>query len=218
MAESWSSKYFWSSSDKVLKNSVSKKHLNFANLSNNSFSESLNSGGLFDELYSDDLALAQKLEQLTYKYKGHDNKCQLIEDEVRKTIKKVVLLSPTEEEILAELQSGKLSAHVNIVYENFADHFRASISDQFEEINKSVVASGSITLDNPEHYELPKLDYSWLADNIASSTFSQKLKSSSHFQIYKSILLVESVTSRYLLLYSLLYELKKKSIQDGYLY
>lgn len=45
-------------------------------------------------------------------------KCQVIEDEVRKTIKKVVLLSPTEEEILAELQSGKLSAHVNIVYEN----------------------------------------------------------------------------------------------------
>lgn len=110
-------------------------------LSNNSFSESLNSGGLFDELYSDDLALAQKLEQLTYKYKGHDKKCQVIEDEVRKTIKKVVLLSPTEEEILAELQSGKLSAHVNIVYENFADHFRASISDQFEEINKSVVAN-----------------------------------------------------------------------------
>lgn len=30
----------------------------------------------------------------------------------------MVLLSPTEEEILAELQSGKLSAHVNIVYEN----------------------------------------------------------------------------------------------------
>lgn len=108
-------------------------------LSNTSFTSSLNSGGLFDELYNDELKLAARLEELNSKYKNHDAKCGVIEDEIRKTIKTLASLCPMYDDILTELKSGKLSAHANIVYENFADHFRASISDLFEEINRSAI-------------------------------------------------------------------------------
>ncbi len=108
-------------------------------LSNTSFAGTLNSGGLFDELYDDNLKLAARLEELNSKYKVHDAKCPVIEDEIRKTIKTLASLCPEYDDILKELKSGKLSAHANIVYENFADHYRASISDLFEEINKSTI-------------------------------------------------------------------------------
>lgn len=71
-----------------------------------------------------------------------------------------------------------------------------------------VVASGSITIYKPEHYQLPELDYDWIGKNINSSDLSEKLKTSVHFQMYKSILSVENIISRFLLMYSVLYDLK----------
>ncbi|SYZ77251.1 hypothetical protein [Trichococcus shcherbakoviae] len=92
-----------------------------------------------------------------------------------------------------------------------------SISDPkinaYDTVDGSMHASGSITLYNLEHYELPEIDYSWLENNIDSSNLSEILQTSGRFQMYKSILLVENVTSRFLLLYSLLYEMKKN--QNG---
>ena len=110
-------------------------------LSRSTFMKSLTSGGLFDELYCDDLQLASKLEELNVRYKNHEQKCEVIEAEIRKTIRTLASFCPEREDILSKLTSGKLTAHANIVYENLADHFRASISDQFEEINRSIIVN-----------------------------------------------------------------------------
>lgn len=81
-----------------------------------------------------------------------------------------------------------------------------------------VVASGSITIYKPEHYQLPELDYDWIGKNINSSDLSEKLKTSVHFQMYKSILSVENIISRFLLMYSVLYDLKgNQSEVDKYI-
>lgn len=79
----------------------------------------------------------------------------------------------------------------------------------YNTVDKCVAATGSMTIYNLNHYVLPELDYSWLTDSIFSTNLSQKLKISTHYQMYKSIILLENVTSRFLLLYSLLYEMKK---------
>lgn len=126
------------------------------------------------------------------------------------------------EDMTLEIAERNTESLLNSIINLLIYKLNVSISEPkihaYAVVDKSVVASGSITLYNPEHYELPELDYSWLADNIDSSTLSQELKSSSHFQMYKSILLVENVISRFLLLYSLLYELKQNQYKtDTYI-
>lgn len=108
-------------------------------LSQSTFMESLNTGGLFDKLYEDELALPAKLEALSAKYKGHDVKCEEIENEIKNRITSLVTKCPSQEDILKDLNAGTINAHADIVYQNKADHFRASISDMFEEINKNTV-------------------------------------------------------------------------------
>ena len=84
--------------------------------------------------------------------------------------------------------------------------------------DKHVVATGLISIYAPQEYELTSSDYAWLTSEIISTKFSDKLKSNSYFQKYKSIILKEGTISRFLLLYSLLYEMKgnQKSV-DSYI-
>ncbi len=107
--------------------------------SNSSFQKDLSTGGLFDTLYEEELGLARELEELNSKYKNHTLKCEEIENEIKKSIAKIINVCPTSDEILSSLKSGRLGAHPSIVYENMSDHFRAKISDMFDEINNETI-------------------------------------------------------------------------------
>lgn len=110
-------------------------------ITNSNFRKDLNTGGLFDTLYEDELNLAQKLEELNFQYKDHNAKCEEIEEEVRKSIATVVNECPEQQHILSSLKSGRLGAHPSIVYENLSDHYRAAISNKFDEINRSTIVT-----------------------------------------------------------------------------
>ena len=108
-------------------------------LTDSCFKKDLNTGGLFDTLYEDELGLARKLEEYNMKYKNHDMICEEIDIQVKKSIANIVSVCPKYETIVSALKSGKLGAHPSIVYENMCDHYRADISDIFDEINRSTI-------------------------------------------------------------------------------
>ncbi len=108
-------------------------------LADSSFKKDLNTGGLFDMLYEDELGLARKLEELNLRYRDHTQKCKDIEDDVKKSISHIISTCPTYDNILDNLKSGRADSHPSIVYENMSDYYRASISDKFDEINRGTI-------------------------------------------------------------------------------
>ena len=108
-------------------------------LADGSFKKDLDTGGLFDELYEDDLQLARRLEELNSKYLDHTVKCEDIEKDVQNSVIEVVNLCPDADTILEELKSGKLGGNPQTVYETMSDRYRSSISDKFDEINSTTI-------------------------------------------------------------------------------
>lgn len=109
-------------------------------LGNSNMAKFLNTGGLFDELYEDELGLARRLKELNERYKDHTLKCEAIENEVKRAIAQVCGSCPTADDILNELNSGRAGAHRNSVYETMSDRYRASISNLLDEINHGTIA------------------------------------------------------------------------------
>lgn len=110
-------------------------------LSDNNFKKDLNTGGLFDILYEDDLALGRMLEEYNQNYKDHSLICEEIEVQVKNSIAKIHTICPEHDEIVSALKTGKLGAHPSTVYEKMSDHFRADICDIFDEINRSTIVN-----------------------------------------------------------------------------
>lgn len=114
---------------------------NISNALNSNFKQSLKSGGMFDQLFSNDLNLARRLDELTSKYSDRHRECIVIKDEIKKVLRSLRKLCPTTEVILEKLSRGDATAHPQVVYHNLADYTRSAISDMFEEINNSVISS-----------------------------------------------------------------------------
>ena len=108
-------------------------------LADSNFRAALNTGGLFDKLYDCDLQLSRRLSELNFKYKDHSQKCEDIENEVRKIILTITDDCPTTDKILYDLKDGK--THPMGYYERLSDIYRAKISDKFNEINKSTIVT-----------------------------------------------------------------------------
>lgn len=109
------------------------------NVLNSNFKQSLKVGGLFDQLYTKELKLAQRLEELSKKYAGKERECEEIKEEISKVLKTLKGFCPTKDEIFERLSRGDVHSHPQIVYHNMADYTRAAISDRFEEINRSTI-------------------------------------------------------------------------------
>lgn len=110
-----------------------------SNIITSDFKKRINNEGLFDEVLYKELRLAQRLEEVNMQYADHKHECPEIKDEIFKTLKTLRKLRPTKDVILSRLSRGDETARPEIVYLNMADHFRAIICDQFEEINNSVI-------------------------------------------------------------------------------
>ena len=104
------------------------------------FKKSLQSGGLFDELYEDKLELARLIEVLIKKYSNRNEECDVIRDEVKAVIRNIASHCPTSEEIRHRLTAGGPEAYPNNVYNYYADNLRAAVRDEFEEISRSTIA------------------------------------------------------------------------------
>ena len=102
------------------------------------FRQTLNTGGMFDELY-EGLSLGMKLEELNSKYKNHNQECSIIKEEIMKTIGGMVDMCPFQKDILDQLKKGTKDSHPDIVYNNQADYMRAAIIDQFDEISSHTI-------------------------------------------------------------------------------
>lgn len=113
---------------------------NISNVLSSNFKYSLKSGGLFDQLFTKELNLSRRLEELNSKYSNRHSECELIKTEILKVLKTLKKLCPQKDAILERLSRGDLNSHPSIVYENMADHTRADISDKFEDINRSVIS------------------------------------------------------------------------------
>lgn len=109
------------------------------NILNSKFKQSLKSGGLFDQLYTKELKLSQRLEELNMRYANHKQACEDIRVEILKVLRSLKNLCPQQEIIKERLSRGDVMAHPHIVYSNMADFTRAEISDQFEEINQTTI-------------------------------------------------------------------------------
>lgn len=105
------------------------------------FRKSFQSGGLFDELYEDRLGLPRELKAMMEKYNGKGTTCDVISDNVKTIIRKIATHCPSEEEILHRLTDGGEKGHAPNVYLYFADNLRAAVRDDFEEINRSTIAT-----------------------------------------------------------------------------
>ncbi len=110
-----------------------------SNILSSNFTKSLDNGGLFDDELYGELKLAQRLEELNREYADHHRECTEIKDEVFKAMKSLKDLRPSKDTILARLSKGDETSHPQIVYQNLADHFRASVCDKFEIINSQVL-------------------------------------------------------------------------------
>lgn len=111
------------------------------NVLSGGFRKSLQSGGLFDELYEDKLGLARELKALMDKYADQTVKCEAISNNVKSIIRNIASHCPTREEIEHRLTSGGEKGHAPNVYLYYADNLRVEIRDEFEEINKSTIVS-----------------------------------------------------------------------------
>lgn len=110
------------------------------NVLSGGFKKSLQSGGLFDELYEDKLELARLIEVLIKKYSNRNEECDVIRDEVKAVIRNIASHCPTSDEIHHRLTAGGPEAYPNNVYNYYADNLRAAVRDEFEEINRSTIA------------------------------------------------------------------------------
>lgn len=110
------------------------------NILSGGFKKSLDGGGLFDELYEDQLELARQIDELSKKYSGRNLECSKIKEEVMKVIHSIASYCPTAEEIHHRLTAGGPDAYPNNVYNYYADNLRARVRDQFESINHSTIA------------------------------------------------------------------------------
>lgn len=109
------------------------------NVLSSGFRNSLQSGGLFDELYEDKLGLSRKLEALMRKYSNLNAQCDEISNNVISIIRNIALQCPTKDEIRNRLTTGGERGHAPNVYLYYADNLRAVIRDMFEEINNSTI-------------------------------------------------------------------------------
>lgn len=103
------------------------------------FKKSLQSGGLFDELYEDKLELARQLAILINKYSDRTEECEPIRDQVKAILRNMASHCPTSEQIHHSLTAGGPDAYPNNVYNYYADNLRATVRDEFEEINSSTI-------------------------------------------------------------------------------
>lgn len=142
-------------------------------LLNSSFAKYLNTGGLFDTLYEDELGLARRLEELNMRYKDHTRKCEEIEQEVRRSVAMVANDCPTADEIIEVLRSGRTGAHPSSVYETLSDRCRADISDRFDEINNSTIVNLQEGIKN-EIVEVLRADDGGKLDMLNLNTDSDK--------------------------------------------
>lgn len=111
------------------------------NVLSGGFRKSLQTGGLFDELYEDKLGLTRELKALMDKYAAQNAKCEAISDNVKSIIRNIASHCPTQDEIRHRLTSGGEKGHAPNVYLYYADNLRAVIRDEFEEINKSTIVN-----------------------------------------------------------------------------
>lgn len=105
------------------------------------FKKSLQSGGLFDELYEDKLELARQLANLIKKYSDRTEECEPIRDQVKAILRNMASHCPTIEQIHHSLTAGGPDAYPNNVYNYYADNLRATVRDEFEEINSSTIVT-----------------------------------------------------------------------------
>lgn len=119
-------------------------------ISNSSFKKQLESGGLFDDLYENNLKLAMQLAELNeyYKnirdsrYKEEENQGKAkneLEEDIHGTLRKISSLCPDINTILNELKAGDISARPDVAYTRMADFLRAAICDKFEDVNKETI-------------------------------------------------------------------------------
>lgn len=104
--------------------------------------KTLQSGGLFDELYDDKLGLPRQLKQLMDKYALKDKNgeaCDSIVNSITSIIRNIASHCPSQDMIRERLSSGGEKSHAPNVYLYYADNLRAVIRDEFEEINRSTV-------------------------------------------------------------------------------
>lgn len=109
-----------------------------------SFRKSLQSGGLFDELYEDHLNLPRELKSLLEAYADKDKngeKCDVINDNIKTIIRSIASHCPTSDMIEARLAMGGEKGHAPNVYLYYADNLRAMIRDEFEQINSSTITT-----------------------------------------------------------------------------
>ena len=109
------------------------------NVLSGGFRKTLQSGGLFDELYEDKLGLTRELKALMDKYADQDAKCEAISDNVKTIIRNIASYCPMQDEIRHRLTSGGEKGHAPNVYLFYADNLRAVIRDEFEKINSSTI-------------------------------------------------------------------------------
>lgn len=108
------------------------------------FRKSLQSGGLFDELYEDNLNLPRELKSLMEEYADKDKngeKCDVINDSIKSIIRNIASHCPTSDKIKERLAMGGEKGHAPNVYLYYADNLRAMIRDEFEQINSSTITT-----------------------------------------------------------------------------
>lgn len=115
--------------------------LKVSNILSGSFKKNLESGGLFDDLWEDNLLLTRKLNELKTKYSDRNKKCDLIFNEVRRVIRNIAKHCPKKEVILDRLTAGGEKGHAHNAYNYYADNLRAEIREEFEEISRSTVTT-----------------------------------------------------------------------------
>lgn len=93
---------------------------------------------LFSQLY-DSLNLSPSLKILNDKYHIQSVKSDVIEAEVRRILRSISTLCPSNEEIVTRLNSGNADSHPDNVYNYYADNLRAKILDEFEAINADII-------------------------------------------------------------------------------
>lgn len=74
--------------------------------------------------------------------------------------------------------------------------------------NKRLIGSAEISLYHIQSHEITSEDTQWLESEVKSQTLINKLNTNLYFIKYRSISMVEDKVARYLLLYSLLYDIK----------
>lgn len=111
------------------------------NILNSKFKQSLKVGGLFDSLYKQ-LHFSHKMKELDDKYniyKEGNEKCEELQDEIKKVLLTIKDVCPTHEDLVTQLKAGAKGANPSQIYIDAVDATRAAIIDQFETINTNTI-------------------------------------------------------------------------------